>query len=60
MIDIPGEIQEELPLALEEIISGLERLSLTPASRSPKVQAPFISEEKIFDPSWGLIYLELR
>lgn len=35
MTATPKEILEELPPMLEEIISRLERLSLTPAPRPP-------------------------
>jgi len=37
MIDTPHEIQEEILPELAEIVSGFERLSITPAPRPPFV-----------------------
>lgn len=38
MNETPKEFEEELPPALEEIVSGFEQLSLTPAARPPSLQ----------------------
>ena len=35
MTETEKEIEEELPHVLEEIITGFERLSLTPVTRPP-------------------------
>ena len=37
MAGTPKEIQEEVPPELAEIVSGFERLSITPAPRPPLV-----------------------
>lgn len=51
MTETEKEIEEELPHALEKIISGFERLSLTPATRPPFVvsEQPTNTEQDLKD-----------